>query len=57
MSELGRKHLAAEAIQTELRKIGKEIADLKRKLALLEARKTELERAGDRRPRKVNQRA
>lgn len=57
VGQLGRKHLAAEATQTELRKIGKEIAGLRRKLAMLEARKAELEGATSRRPRKVNQRA
>lgn len=42
---LGPDYLASQKAKTELRAIGKEIADLKRKLAELEARKVELERA------------
>jgi hypothetical protein len=41
--QLGSKHLVNNVTQTELRKIGKGIADLKKKLAALEARKAELE--------------
>ena len=41
--QLGPKHLVSKVNDMELRKIGKEIADLRRKLAMLEARKAELE--------------
>jgi hypothetical protein len=41
--QLGSNHLASRKAQTELRKIDKEIADLKKKLAALEARKAESE--------------
>jgi hypothetical protein len=41
--QLGSNHLASRNAQTELRKIDKEIADLKKKLAALEARKAESE--------------
>ena len=43
VKQLGRKHLAAETDKTELRKLAKEIAGLKKNLAVLEARKAELE--------------
>jgi len=43
--ELGRDHLASGKIQTELRKIKKEMADLNRRLTALETRRTELEKA------------
>ena len=43
--QLGSKHLAGRKSQTELRKINKEIADLKKKLTALQARKAELEAA------------
>ena len=43
VEQLGSKHLVSKATQTELRKIGKEIADLRKKLAALEARKAEIE--------------
>src|SRR5438445_440099 len=42
--ELGSDYLASRTRQAELRKIGKEIADLKKRLAELEARKSEIER-------------
>jgi flagellar motility protein MotE (MotC chaperone) len=41
--ELGAEHLASRQQETELRKVKKEIASLKRKLKKLEARKAELE--------------
>ncbi len=41
--ELGTDHLASGKTQTELRKIKREIASLKRKLKKLELRRTELE--------------
>ncbi len=43
--ELGQDQLSSGKNHTELRKIKKEIADLKRRLAVLQARKTELEEA------------
>ena len=43
--QLGPKYLASKKAKTELRAISKEIADLRRKLTELEARKVELERA------------
>lgn len=43
VEELGAEHLASNATKTELRKLGKDIAALKRKLAALEARKAEIE--------------
>jgi hypothetical protein len=43
VEQLGSKHLVSNVTQTELRKIGKEISDLRKKLAALEARKTEIE--------------
>src|SRR5271157_3374743 len=43
--QLGPEHLASKKAKTELRAISKEIADLKRKLTELEARKVELEHA------------
>ncbi len=41
--QYGSKHLAIKTTQTELRKIGKEISDLKKKLTAHEARKAALE--------------
>ena len=43
--ELGQNRLSSGKNHTELRKIKKEIADLKSKLAVLRARRTELEEA------------
>jgi hypothetical protein len=43
--KLGSEHLMGKKAQTELRAIKKEIADMRTKLAALEARKAELERA------------
>ncbi len=40
--QLGSEQLDSKKIQTELRKINKEIGSLKRKLAALETRKTEI---------------
>ncbi len=45
IEEFGPEYLASKKSQTELRTIIKEIADLKKKLAALEARKAELEGA------------
>jgi hypothetical protein len=44
-AELGSDYLVGQKAQTELRAVRKEIAEISRKLAALEARKTELERA------------
>src|ERR1700726_2169420 len=44
VAQLGSEHLMSKNSQTELRAISKEIADLRKKLAALEARKTALER-------------
>jgi hypothetical protein len=43
--QLGPEYLASKKAKTELRAISKEIADLRRKLTELEARRVELERA------------
>jgi hypothetical protein len=43
--KLGSAHLMGKKGQTELRAIKKEIADIRTKLSVLEARKAELERA------------
>ena len=43
--ELGADRLSSGKNQTELRKIRKEMADLKKRLAVLQARRTELEKA------------
>ena len=43
--ELGQDRLSSGKKHTELRKIKKEIADLKRRLAVLQSRRTELEEA------------
>ena len=43
--KLGSEQLMSKKVQTELRAIKKEIADMRTKLAALEARKAELERA------------
>jgi hypothetical protein len=45
LAQLGSEHLVSKKSQTELHAISKEIADLRRKLAKLEARKAELQRA------------
>ena len=44
VAQLGSEYLVSKKSQTELRAISKEIADLRKKLATLEARKTALER-------------
>jgi hypothetical protein len=44
-AELGSKYLVSKQSRTELRAVSREIADLRKKLAALEARKIELERA------------
>ena len=44
-AQLGSEYLVNKKSQTELRAISKEIADLRKKLAELEARKAALERA------------
>src|SRR5213083_2795278 len=49
--KLGSQHLAGTKNQTELRKINREIADLKKKLTALEARKAEIEAAAEQRPK------
>jgi hypothetical protein len=43
--QFGSNHLAGSKAQTELRKVNKEIADLRKKLAALQVRKTEMEKA------------
>lgn len=43
--ERGGDHVASAKIQTELRQIKKDMADLKKRLAAFEARKRELEKA------------
>ena len=43
--QLGSEYLVSKKSKTELRAISKEIADLRKKLTELEARKAELERA------------
>lgn len=45
IEELGSEYLVTKKSQTELRTIRKEIVELRKKLAALEARKAELERA------------
>jgi hypothetical protein len=45
VAQLGPEHLASIKARTELRAVVKEIAGMRRKLVLLEARKAELERA------------
>jgi cell division protein FtsB len=45
LEQLGSNHLWSRKTQTELRKVNKEIADLKKKLAVLQARKADLEGA------------
>jgi hypothetical protein len=45
VAQLGSEHLASKKAQAELRSINKEIAEHRKKLAALEARKAELERA------------
>jgi hypothetical protein len=44
-AELGSEHLSHKKARTELRAINKEIAENRKKLAVLEARKAEIERA------------
>jgi hypothetical protein len=44
-AELGSEHLSNKTARTELRPINKEIAENRKKLAVLEARKAEIERA------------
>ena len=44
-AELGSEHLLSKKAQTELRAINKEIAENRKKLTALEARKAEIERA------------
>jgi hypothetical protein len=44
VAQLGSEYLVSKKSQSELRAITKEIADLRKKLAALEARKTALER-------------
>jgi hypothetical protein len=44
-AELGSEHLLSKKARTELRAINKEIAQNRKKLAALEARKAEIERA------------
>lgn len=43
--QLGSSHLASAKTQTELRKVNKEIAELKKKLIALQVRKAEIEQA------------
>src|ERR1700722_6369880 len=45
VAQLGPEHLASIKARTELRAVVKEIAGIRRKLVVLEARKAELERA------------
>ena len=42
--QFGSNHLAGSKAQTELRKINREIASLRKKLAALQVRKTEMEK-------------
>jgi coenzyme F420-reducing hydrogenase delta subunit len=44
--ELGSKYLAKRTAQTELRKINKEIAELKKKIKDLQTKKEEIEKSG-----------
>ena len=44
----GSDHLLAKTIQIELRAINKEIGDIRKRLASLEARKVDLEKAAER---------
>lgn len=46
IEQLGSNYLVSKKSQTELRKINKEIADMKKKLAELQARKSEIEKSG-----------
>jgi predicted nucleic acid-binding Zn-ribbon protein len=43
--QFGSNHLAGSKAPTELRKVNKEIAGLRKKLAALQVRKTEMEKA------------
>jgi hypothetical protein len=47
-AQLGSDHLLAKTTQIELRAINKEIADIRKRLATLEARKAELEKVAKR---------
>jgi hypothetical protein len=44
-TQLGSEHLLSKKAQTELRAVNKEIAETRKKLAVLEARKAEIEHA------------
>lgn len=44
--QLGSNYLANRTAQTELRKVNKEIAELKKKIKELQARKDEIEKSG-----------
>ena len=44
-AQIGSSHLTSTKTQTELRKINKEMAQLKKKLTALQARKAEIEQA------------
>lgn len=44
--QLGANYLANRTAQTELRKVNKEIAELKKKIKELQARKDEIEKSG-----------
>jgi hypothetical protein len=44
-AQLGSEHLVSKKSQTDLRAVSRQIADLREKLAALEAQKAELERA------------
>jgi len=44
-AQIGSSHLTSTKTQTELRKINKELAQLKKKLTALQARKAEIEQA------------
>jgi hypothetical protein len=44
-TQIGSSHLTSTKTQTELRKINKELAQLKKKLTALQARKAEIEQA------------
>lgn len=47
IEQFGSNYLVSKNTQTELRKINKAIADIKKKLSELQARKAEIEKAGD----------
>ncbi len=52
--QLGPEHLLGKKTQAELRKINKELADLKKKLTALQARKAEIESAIERKRTEAN---